>query len=65
MVVVKDPHLVYHNIHVCLYKTTKLCKFGLNWSLKLQKNDDREKTPLLQQVVCFQMPNKRLKSFKM
>ena len=39
-----------------MHKITNLWKFELNWSSKLQENNE-EKTPLLHKFVCFQMPN--------
>ena len=36
------------------HKTTSLWQLGLNWSSKLQENDER-KTPLLDEFVCFQI----------
>ena len=40
-------------------KITKLCKSGLNWSSKLQEDNER-KTTSLYRNVCFQMREKGL-----
>ena len=51
------------NLHVYKEKkvgTMSLYKFGLNWSLNLQENNEQKKTPLLHYCVCFQMHNKKL-----
>ena len=47
-----------------MHKITNLWKFGLNWSSKLQENNERKNT-LVAQIVCFQMLIKAsgLKSF--
>ena len=37
------------------HKITSLWKFGLNWSSKLRENDLKEKTPLFDEFVRFQM----------
>ena len=44
-----------------MQKITNLWKFWLNWSSKLQENNE-SKTPLLQTVLCFQIP--KLKGFR-
>ena len=36
-------------------KITSLRTFALNWSLKLQENDERKKHPCLYKIVCFQI----------
>ena len=38
-----------------MYKITHLYKFELNRSLKLRDVNERKKTPLSHEVVCFQM----------
>ena len=40
-----------------MHKITNLGKVGINWSLKLQGNNER-KTPLFHKFVCFKMPKK-------
>ena len=37
------------------HKITNLWNFEPNWSSKLQENDERKKTPLLDEFVCFQI----------
>ena len=41
--------------YFCMHKITTLWIFSLNWSSKLQEKIERQKIPLLHNLVCFQM----------
>ena len=38
-----------------MHKIKSLCKFGLNWSLKLQENDERKNTLAVQRSVLSEI----------
>ena len=36
-----------------MHKITNLCKFELNWSSKLQENNERKKTPVSHKLCAY------------